>query len=51
LSYDEERAEYLNQVGQAVARDGGTQTLHLAPVDRLTLVGPYNVQEGSFPGA
>jgi hypothetical protein len=51
LAYDEERSEYLNQVGQAVARDGGTQTLHLAPVDRLTLVGPYNVQEGSFPGA
>jgi hypothetical protein len=50
LSYDEELNEYEVQVRQAIARDGGTAILNLAPYDRLTLVGPYNVQEGNFPG-
>ncbi len=51
LAYDEELSEYQSQVGQAVARDGGTAILNLAPYDNLTLVGPYNIQEGNFPGA
>jgi hypothetical protein len=50
LAYDEERDEYETQVRLAIARDGGSAILNLAPYDRLTLVGPYNVQEGNFPG-
>ncbi len=50
LAYDEELNEYNNQVSQAVARDGGTGTLSLVPINRLSLISPYQIQEGSFPG-
>ena len=50
IAYDEELNEYEVQVRQAIARDGGTQILNLAPYDKLTLVGPWNLQEGNFPG-
>jgi hypothetical protein len=50
LSYDEEKSEYMNQLGQAVARDGGTAILNLVPYPSLSLVGPWNVQESNFPG-
>jgi hypothetical protein len=50
LAYDEELNEYNNQVSQAVARDGGTGTLSLVPINRLSLISPFQVQEGSFPG-
>ncbi len=51
LAYEEEKSEYMNQVGQAVARDGGTAVLSLVPYPSLSLVGPWNVQESNFPGA
>ena len=51
LAYAEEKDEYEREVDKAVARDGGNAILDLAPWDRLTLVGPYNVQEGNFPGS
>jgi hypothetical protein len=50
LAYDEELNEYNNQVSQAVARDGGTGTLSLVPINRLSLISPWQVQEGTFPG-
>ncbi len=48
LDYGEEKAEFDNRLDLLVARDGGTATLDLAPYDRLTLVGPYNVPETGF---
>lgn len=48
LAYAEEKDEYENEVDKAVARDGGTAILDLAPYDRLTLIGPYNVPETGF---
>lgn len=50
IAYDEEQSEYENQVRQSIARDGGTANLNLAPRIGVALVGPYNVQEGNFPG-
>lgn len=50
LSYEEEREEYEREVDKAVARDGGTATISIVPNPRLILVGPYNVQNGNFPG-
>ncbi len=47
LAYDEERAEYQNQVGQAVARDGGTSNISLVS---QPFVGDYNFIGGSSPG-
>lgn len=50
MSYAEERDEYDREVDKAVARDGGTMTLDLAPYDRLTLISPYNnMVDGNFP--
>jgi len=50
FSYAEERDEYEREVDKAVARDGGTMTLDLAPYDRLTLISPYNnVVDGNWP--
>ncbi len=48
LDYSEELDEYERRADLLVARDGGTATLDLAPYDRLTLVGPYNVPETGF---
>ncbi len=48
LDYGEEKAEFDNRLDLLIARDGGTATLDLAPYDRLTLVGPYNVPETGF---
>ena len=50
MAYAEERDEYEREVDKAVARDGGTMTLDLAPYDRLTLISPYNnVVDGNWP--
>ena len=48
LDYREEKDEYDRRLDLLIARDGGTATLDLAPYDRLTLVGPYNVPETGF---
>lgn len=50
LAYAEAREEYEREVDKAVARDGGAGVLNLAPGDRLTLIGPYNVPETGFGG-
>lgn len=47
LAYDEERAEYENQVRQSVARDGGTSNINLVP---QTFLGDYNFVGGTSPG-
>ncbi len=47
LAYDEERSEYQNQVGQAVARDGGTSNISLIG---QTFLGDYNFVGGTSPG-
>jgi hypothetical protein len=50
FSYAEERDEYEREVDKAIARDGGTMTLDLAPYDRLALISPYNnVVDGNWP--
>ena len=48
LDYAEEKDEYEARADLLAARDGGTAILDLAPYDRLTLVGPYNVPETGF---
>jgi hypothetical protein len=48
LDYSEEKDRFERRVDVLIARDGGTATLDLAPYDRLTLVGPYNVPETGF---
>lgn len=47
VSYDEERAEYENQVRQSIARDGGTSNIYLVP---QTYMGDYNFTGGTSPG-
>lgn len=49
LSYDEEHEEYEREVDKLAARDGGTATLNLTPRRWLNLLGPFNVQDGSYP--
>lgn len=48
LAYSEELDEYERAVGQALASDGGAAILDLAPGDRLTLIGPWNLPETNF---
>ena len=48
LDYSEEQDEFYRRLDLLAARDGGTATLDLAPYDRLTLIGPYNVPETGF---
>jgi hypothetical protein len=48
LAYDEEKDEYDRRADLLIARDGGTATLDLAPVDRYALIGPYNLPETGF---
>jgi hypothetical protein len=48
LDYSDEEDRFERRVDVLIARDGGTATLDLAPYDRLTLVGPYNVPETGF---
>jgi hypothetical protein len=50
LAYDEEKDEFDRRLDLLVARDGGTATLDLAPVDRFALIGPYNLPETGFGG-
>lgn len=48
LAYAEEKDEYEREVDKAIARDGGTATLSLTPVDRMQFLGPWNVPETGF---
>lgn len=50
LSYNEELDEYERQVGKAMATDGGSSILNLTPGSYLSLISPYQIQEGNFPG-
>lgn len=50
MSYNEELDEYEREVTKAMAHDGGAAVLSLVPLNGLQLLGPWNVQDGSFPG-
>lgn len=50
LSYSEELDEYERQADKALAHDGGAPILDMTPMLGLSLVSPYQVQEGFFPG-
>ena len=43
--------EYERAVAKAMAHDGGAAILDLAPSDRLTLIGPWNLPETNFGNA
>jgi len=47
LAYDEEKAEYENQVRQSVARDGGTSNINLVG---QRFLGDYNFVGSNSPG-
>jgi hypothetical protein len=42
--------DYQTELQKAMAQDKGAPTLSLSPVYGTTLIGPYNVQDGFFPG-
>jgi len=45
------QAEYLDYVSRLAARDGGSADLSLSRrADPNWLIGPWNVQDGNFPG-
>ena len=46
--YQSELDEYEREVSKAMASDGGAAILDLAPPDRLTLIGPWNLPETNF---
>jgi hypothetical protein len=48
MSYADELDEYERAVGKALAHDGGAAILDLAPLERTSLVGPWNLPEGNF---
>ncbi len=48
MAYQEELSEYETEVNKALAADGGAAILDLAPADRLTLIGPWNLPETNF---
>lgn len=48
MSYADELDEYERAVAKALAHDGGAAILDLAPPDRRTLLGPWNLPESSF---
>lgn len=48
LSFQEELEEYEREVSKAMAKDGGAAVLDIAPNDRLTLIGPWNLPETNF---
>jgi hypothetical protein len=51
MSYADELDEYERAVAKAMAHDGGAAILDLAPSDRLTLIGPWNLPETNFGNA
>ena len=48
FDYQSELDEYETEVSKAMAVDGGAAILDLAPADRLTLIGPWNLPETNF---
>jgi hypothetical protein len=48
FAYNEELDEYERELRHAISRDGGAAVLNLAPVDRMTLLGPWNIPETGF---
>ena len=48
FDYQSELDEYETEVSKAMAVDGGAAILDLAPPDRLTLIGPWNLPETNF---
>lgn len=48
MSYEEEKAEYDNELDQAISRDGGAPMLKLYGRDRYRLIGPDNVPDTGF---
>jgi hypothetical protein len=51
LAYSEELDEYEREVSKTMSKDGGAAILNLAPNDRLSLIGPYNLPETGFGNA
>lgn len=50
LNWTAKRTDYSNYVDKLKARDGGGKSMSLAPRYLSTLISPYNVQDGFFPG-
>lgn len=51
FEYGAMQAEYLDYVSRLAARDGGSADLSLSRrADPNWLIGPWNVQDGNFPG-
>jgi hypothetical protein len=48
MSYSEELDEYEREASKAMSKDGGASILDIAPNDRLSLIGPYNLPETGF---
>lgn len=49
LSYSDELADYERQVDKALGQDGAAGLLDLTPIENLSLIGPWNIQDGYFP--
>lgn len=48
FAYQEELGEYEYELRKAISVDGGAAILDLAPSERLTLLGPWNIPETGF---
>lgn len=49
FAYDEEKDEYEREVDKAIARDGGTAVLNLAPGYGYPFIGYGNIFDGNWP--
>jgi hypothetical protein len=50
LSYSDEMARYEREMSKAMATDGAAAILNLTPISGMYLLGPWNVQDGGYPG-
>lgn len=50
LVYSDAMADYEREVSKAVATDGASAVLSLVATGSLTLLGPFNLPEGYYPG-
>lgn len=51
MAYDSALADYENEADKAVAQDGGSATLDIAPQPWPWLLSPFGVQDGNFPAS
>lgn len=48
MNYLTAKDDYERAVNKATAADGGAATLNMAPIEHLTLIGPWNLPETGF---